>query len=266
MACPWSHRTVIARRLKGLEHVIGNSYLKPFRDSRGWAFGEGPYRDRVNGFEFLAEAYDATDPDFEGRISVPVLWDKEQGVIVNNESADILRMLNSAFEPWARSETDLYPPDLHDEIDAINEWVYSDINNGVYRAGFASSQAAYDRAFRGVFRGLDRAERLLSERRYLTGNRITEADWRLWVTLVRFDRVYNVHFRCNGRRIVDYPALWGYARELFQRPGIEDTVAWEEILEHYYRTHDTLNPTRIIPAGPLDLDFQAPHGREALGP
>jgi putative glutathione S-transferase len=262
LACPWSHRAVIVRRLKGLEDAIGISYLHPFRDERGWAFPGGRYTDDVNGFDFLAEAYDATDPAYGDRISVPVLWDKQTATIVNNESAEIIRMLGSAFDAVAaHPELDLYPEPLREEIDALNEWIYRDLNNGVYRAGFSRSQDAYETAFDGVFAALDRIEALLGERRYLAGDVITEADWRLFPTLVRFDAVYHTHFRCNGRRIVDLPNTWAYARELFQHPGIADTVAMGEIKRHYYTTHDELNPKRIIPKGPLDTDWSAPHGR-----
>ena len=251
LACPWSHRTVIVRKLAGLEDELGVSYLHPYRDERGWRLMEPG----ANGFEFLADAYRETDPDYDGRISVPVLWDKETEAIVSNESADIVRMLDE----WG--DAGLYPEELRDEIEDLNEWIYGDLQNGVYRAGFARSQEAYDEAFEGVFEALHRLEALLGERRYLTGDRLTLADWRLFPTLMRFDTVYYTHFRCNGRRLVDHPNLWGYARELYQRPGIAGTVAMDQIREHYYTTHDSLNPKRIVPRGPLDLDFTAPHGR-----
>jgi putative glutathione S-transferase len=253
LACPWSHRTVIVRKLADVD--IGISYLHPFRDERGWRFAGGPFTDELDRFEYLADAYRESDPEYDGRISVPVLWDKETQAIVSNESADIVRMLDA----WG--EAGLYPDDLRDEIDELNEWVYGGLQNGVYRAGFARSQEAYDEAFDGVFAALERLEALLGERRYLTGDRITLADWRLFPTLVRFDVVYHTHFRCNGRRLVDHPNLWGYTRELYQWPGVSDTVAMEQIREHYYTTHDSLNPKRIVPRGPLDLDFTAPHGR-----
>jgi putative glutathione S-transferase len=257
MACPWSHRAVIARRLKGLEDDVGISYLDPYRDERGWAFSGGGYTDAVNGFEYLAEAYEATEPGYDGRVSVPVLWDRESGRIVSNESHDIMRMFNAAGP-----EDDLYPAPLRDEIDRLNKRIYATVNNGVYRAGFARTQEAYEAAFAELFETLSALERLLGERRYLAGAVITEADWRLFPTLVRFDTVYYLHFRCNGRRIVDHPNLWAYARELYQRPGIAETVAMDEIKTHYYTTHDSLNPKRIVPAGPLDLDWTAPHGRD----
>jgi glutathionyl-hydroquinone reductase len=265
LACPWSHRAVIVRDLKGLGDAVGVSYLDPYRDERGWHFSGGRFTDAVNGFEYLAEAYDATDPRYDGRISVPVLWDTETGQIVSNESADIIRMLGTEFDAFARRpELDLYPADLRPEIDRLNDRVYATVNNGVYRAGFARSQEAYDHAFHDLFGTLAELDELLAERRYLAGDRLTEADWRLFPTLVRFDPVYYVHFRCNGRRLVDHPHLWAYARELYQRPGIADTVRMDEIKRHYYTTHDGLNPKRIIPAGPLDLDWDAPHGRDAL--
>ena len=256
LACPWSHRAVIARRLKGLEDSVGISYLHPYRDDRGWAFTGDGYTDGVNGFDYLAEAYDETEPGYDGRISVPVLWDSETRRIVSNESHDIMRMFNAAHP-----EGDLYPAPLRAEIDRINERVYDTVNNGVYRAGFAKTQEAYDEAFEQLFDSLAWLEDILGSRRYLAGEEITEADWRLFPTLVRFDPVYHVHFRCNGRRLVDHPNLWAYARELYQRPGIADTVAMDEIKLHYYTTHDSLNPKRIIPRGPLDADWTAPHGR-----
>ena len=257
LACPWSHRAVIARMLKRLEGAVPISYIHPFRDERGWAFPGGELTDRANGFSFLAEAYEATEPGFDGRVSVPVLWDTRGRRIVNNESADVMRMFNE----WGDPAIDLYPTDLRSEIDELNELIYENINNGAYRAGFARSQAAYDGAYRRFFDTLELLERRLEQRRYLTGERIVETDWRLFATLVRFDSVYHTHFRLNGARIVDYPALWGYTRDLYQQPGIAGTVAMDQIKRHYYTTHDTLNPSRIIPCGPEQLDFLAPHGR-----
>jgi putative glutathione S-transferase len=261
LACPWSHRTVIVRMLKGLEDVVGMSEIHPFRDERGWAFPGGRFSDDVNGFSFLSEAYEATAPGYDGRVSVPVLWDRETGRIVSNESADIVRMLNAEFDEWGEASVDLYPQELRAEIDELDDYIYDNVNNAVYRAGFAGSQASYERAYRSVFDALPKLEARLASRRYLTGDRITEADWRLFVTLVRFDAVYHTHFRCNGSRIMDHPNLWGYTRDLYQQPGVAETVRMDEIKVHYYTTHDSLNPSRIIPAGPEGLDFTAPHGR-----
>ncbi len=264
LACPWAHRTLIVRALKGLEDAISVSYVHPFRDARGWALPGGRHTDDVNGFAFLAEAYARTDPAFAGRVSVPVLWDRETGRIVNNESSDLVRMLGREFDAVARHpELDLYPEGLREEIDAVNARVYDDVNNGVYRAGFAQTQEAYDEAFERLFAALDDLEARLATSRYLVGDRITEADWRLWTTLVRFDAVYHTHFRCNGRLISDMPNLWGYARELFAVPGVAETVDLDEIKQHYYTTHDQLNPKRIVPRGPF-LEWNAPHGRDAL--
>ena len=262
MACPWSHRTVIVRRLKGLEDAISISYAHPYRDERGWAFPGGEYADELNGFAYLAEAYERTRPGYDGRVTVPVLWDRETGRIVCNESAEIIRMFGREFDAFAGDPgLDLYPEDLRAEIDELNAWTYSEVNNGVYRAGFARSQAAYDDAFERLFTALSRLETLLGERRYLAGDRLTEADWRVFPTLARFDAVYYVHFRCNGRRLVDHPNLWAYARELYQRPGVAETVRFDEIKEHYYTTHDELNLKRIVPLGPLDQDWWAAPAR-----
>jgi putative glutathione S-transferase len=267
LACPWSHRTVILRELAGLQDALPIAYVAPFRDERGWtfsgeSFADGPggrYVDELNGWEFLSEAYGATDPSFEGRVSVPVLWDASRERIVNNESGDIIRMMSAAdsLGGLGRVTLELYPSSLHEEIDAINERVYRTVNNGVYRAGFARLQGAYERAFALLFESLDWLEGLLGERRYMLGDTVTEADWRLFPTLVRFDEVYNLHFRCNRRRLVDYPNLWGYARELYQLPGVEQTVAMDQIKRHYYTTHDELNPKHIIPVGP-GYDWSAP--------
>ena len=264
LACPWAHRTLIVRKLKGLEQAISISYVHPFRDARGWAFPGGRHTDDLNGFRFLSEAYERSDPEFEGRVSVPVLWDRETGRIVNNESGDLVRMLGREFDAVAEHpELDLYPEGLRAEIDAVNARVYEEVNNGVYRAGFAQTQEAYDEAFDRLFAALDRLEERLGRTRYLVGDRITEADWRLWTTLVRFDAVYHTHFRCNGRRIADLPNLWGYARELFQHDGVAETVDFAEIKQHYYTTHDELNPKRIVPKGPL-VDWREPHGRDGF--
>jgi putative glutathione S-transferase len=261
LACPWSHRAVIVRRLKGLEDVIGVSHLHPFRDESGWAFTGDGYVDDVNGWEYLAEAYEASRPGYDGRVSVPVLWDRETGQIVSNESADIIRMFNSEFDEWGDTTVDLYPEELRSEIDELDERIYANLNNAVYQAGFAESQEAYESAYRRVFEILPELDERLASRRFLTGDQITEADWRLWVTLVRFDPVYNTHFRCNGARVMDFPNLWGYTRELYQLPGVAETVAMDEIKRHYYTTHDMLNPKRIIPLGPEGFDLGAPHGR-----
>jgi glutathionyl-hydroquinone reductase len=262
LACPWSHRAVIVRELKGLQDVIGVSYLHPYRDERGWAFTGDGFTDELHGWEFMAEGYEATVENYDGRVSVPVLWDRETARIVSNESADIIRMLNSEFDEWGNAAVDLYPADLRDEIDELDAWIYENLNNGVYSAGFAESQEAYEAAYRRVAEALPRLDARLADRRYLFGDRITETDWRLFVTLVRFDAVYHTHFRCNGVKVAELPNLWGYTRDLYQQPGIADTVDMAQIKRHYYTTHDMLNPKRIIPAGgPRHEDFMAPHGR-----
>jgi len=262
LACPWAHRAIIVRRLKGLEDVVSMSVVDPVRDERGWAFreGRGHGPDPVNGFRFLSEAYLASDPGFEGRVTVPVLWDRETGRIVNNESADVIRILNSAFDEWGDDTLDLYPADLRQDIDEVNRVVYETVNDGVYKTGFASSQEAYDEAVRALFATLDMLDTRLGERRYLCGDRITEADWRLFTTLLRFEPVYATHFKCNLRRLADYANLPGYLRELYQWPGVAETVDLDHIKRHYYLTHDRLNPSRIIPIG-FEFDLTAPHGR-----
>jgi putative glutathione S-transferase len=266
LACPWAHRTIIMRRLKGLEDVVSLSVVDPLRDERGWAFteGRGNGPDPVNGFAFLSEAYLATDPEFRGRFTVPVLWDRVTGRIVNNESADIIRMLNAEFAALVPATADYYPPELREEIGEVEEFVYDCVNNGVYRVGFAARQEAYDEAFWTLFSALDDLEARLSEQRYLVGGRITEADWRLFTTLVRFDPVYHGHFKCNLRRLVDYPAMWGYTRDLYQVPGVAATVDFDHIKRHYYLTHRRINPMGIVPLGP-EMDFWAPHGRGERG-
>jgi putative glutathione S-transferase len=251
LACPWSQRAVIARKVLGLDDRLGISYLDPYRDERGWAFSGGRFTDDLNGYSFLKEAYDATVEDYEGRVTVPVLWDKEADLICCNESADLMRIFND----WAGG--DLYPADRRGEIDELNEWIYAELQNGVYRAGFARSQEAYEAAYRGVFAALARLEERLADRRYLTGDDITEADWRLLPTLLRFDPVYHTHFRCNGARLIDHPHLLRYTKDLYEQPGIAETFSLEEVKRHYYTTHDELNPKRIIPAGPIDLGFTA---------
>ncbi len=266
LACPWAHRTIIFRKLKKLEDAISLTVVDPIRDELGWAFrdvpGCGP--DPVNGFEYLSDAYTATDPDFKGRVTVPVLWDEEEGRIVNNESSEIIRMLNSEFDQWGDAAVDFYPPEFRDQIDEINDFVYRDINNGVYRAGFAVMQSVYEQAFDELFCALFRLETRLQDQRYLVGDVITEADWRLFTTLVRFDAVYHGHFKCNLKRLVDYPNLWGYTRDLYQQPGVAETVNMDHIKRHYYQTHGSINPTLIVPKGP-ELDFSTPHSRERIG-
>lgn len=265
LACPWAHRTVILRKLKRLENVVGMTVVDPIRDEKGWAFRNGPgySEDPINGFRYLSEAYKKTDPTFNERVTVPVLWDKKTGRIVSNADDDIMRMLNSEFNAFTDVKTDFYPAPLRAEIDDINNFVYPNINDGVYRAGFATTQASYEQAVRNLFDALDRIEARLSKQRYLVGQRITEADWRLFPTLIRFDAVYHGHFKCNIRRIVDYPHLWGYLRELYQQDGVAETVNFDHIKRHYYVTHDDINPTRIVPVGPA-LDLTSPHGRERL--
>jgi putative glutathione S-transferase len=263
LACPWSQRASIGRVLKGLDEALPVSYLDPYRDARGWAFTGGEFVDRANGFALLSEAYAATDPAFGDRYTLPVLWDTETEQIVSNESGDILRMLGSAFDAFSESgaDVDLYPEPLRPEIDELNTLIYPNLNNGVYEAGFSQNQAAYERACDGVFEVLDQLEQRLASSRYLVADTPTEADWRLFPTLLRFDTVYYQHFKCNRRRIVDYPNLWGYTRDLYQQPRVVETVSLEQIKRHYFTTHDMINPSRIIPAGP-DLDFLAPHGRD----
>lgn len=257
LACPWACRAVIVRHLKGLEEAIGMTVVDPVRDERGWAFRDGPgfSKDPINNFAFLSEAYLATNPGFKGRCTVPVLWDKQTHRIVNNSEDDICRMFNNAFNGLARHDVDLFPADLEDEHAKLNEFLYENINNGVYRAGFATRQDEYESACKRLFAALDTLEVRLASRRYLFGDRVVEADWRLFCTLVRFDAVYHGHFKCNIRRIVDYPALQAYLRDLYQQPGISATVNMDHIKRHYYMTHEDINPTRIVPVGPeLHLD------------
>jgi putative glutathione S-transferase len=266
LACPWAHRSVIVRELLGLEDAISLSVVDPVRDERGWAFREGPGYgpDPVNGFEFLSEAYLATDPNFSARFTVPCIWDRKTGRLVTNNFPDITIDFETQFTAYHRpGAPDLYPDHLREEIDAINRVVYEDVNNGVYRAGFATTQEAYEEAADVLFARLGRLEERLSSRRYLVGGRLTEADIRLWVTLVRFDAVYVGHFKCNIRRLVDYPNLWAYARDLYQRPGFGDTTDFDHIKRHYYMTHPQINPTRIVPKGPI-ADWMEPHDRQRL--
>ncbi len=264
-ACPWAHRTLIFRKLKGLEDMISLSVVNPYMLKNGWTFHDYPgvIGDPINHAEFLHQVYTAAEPSFTGRVTVPVLWDKQTGTIVSNESSEIIRMLNSAFDHLGAKPGDFYPEPLRDEIDAINERVYHTVNNGVYKCGFATSQEAYEEAFVPLFDTLDWIEERLSEQRYLAGDRITEADWRLFTTMLRFDAVYYGHFKTNLRRICDYPNLWAYTRELYQVPGVHETVHMDHIKNHYYGSHETINPTRIVPLGPV-IDFDEPHRREEM--
>jgi putative glutathione S-transferase len=266
LACPWAHRTLIFRTLKKLEAVISVSITEPLYGKTGWEFGTeaGGTLDDVNGKSTLAEIYLIADPQYTGRVSVPVLWDKNRRTVVNNESSEIIRMLNSAFDAFTAVRADYYPIALRGEIDAVNELIYPNINNGVYRAGFATTQEAYEEAAYGIFETLDKIEKRLSQQRYLAGGQITEADWRLFTTLVRFDAVYYSHFKCNLRRIADHPNLWNYTRDLYQMPGIAETVSIDHIKRHYYGSQRQVNPTGIVPIGP-SIDFTAPHDRDRFG-
>ena len=262
-ACPWAHRTLIARSLMGLEQAVSVSYVDPFRDERGWAFSApARYEDPVNGFAFLAEAYLASDPSYAARVTVPVLWDRHTGKIVNNESADIMRMLATVFAPLARHAVTLYPAVHAAEMEALNDRIYEHINNGVYRAGFSTSQSAYERAVTGLFETLDELDARLESTRFLFGPEPLETDWRLFTTLIRFDAVYHVHFKCSLRKLVEYRNLWPYLRDLYQWPGIRETVSFDEIRAHYYGTHGTINPTGIVAVMPAaDLDEPARRDR-----
>lgn len=262
LACPWAHRTTIYRKLKGLEDMISLSIVHPFMGDKGWTFAEGAgvIADPIVKADYLYEVYIAAKPDYTGRVTVPILWDKETNTIVSNESSEIIRMFNSAFDEVGATAVSFLPTELLAEIDTVNEFVYSAVNNGVYKAGFATTEAAYKEAVVTLFDALDTLEARLADQRYLLGDTITEADWRLFTTLVRFDAVYVGHFKCNIRRIVDYPNLWGYLRDLYQVPGIAETVSIEHIKAHYYTSHANINPTRIIPVGPV-LDFNEPHDR-----
>jgi putative glutathione S-transferase len=245
-ACPWAHRTLIGRRLMGLQDAISVSFVNPLRDDGGWAFTGDGYVDSVNGFAFLAEAYAATDPRFDARVTVPVLWDKETRRIVNNESADVLRMLSTVFTPLATHPVELYPQGRRTEIDALNQLIYDTVNNGVYQAGFARTQAVYELAVQTLFQNLDELDLRLADRRFLFGAQPLETDWRLFTTLVRFDAVYQIHFKCSIRKLIEYENLWPYARDLYQWPGIGDTVDFNEIRAHYYRTHPMINPSGLV--------------------
>jgi putative glutathione S-transferase len=265
LACPWAHRSLIFRALKGLESMIGVSVVNPYMGDHGWTFEEVPgvVADPVGGACYLYEVYLRAAPDYSGRVTVPVLWDLQRNTIVNNESSEIIRMLNSAFDGIGASVGDYAPAALLPQIDEINTRIYGDVNNGVYKAGFATEQRVYENAVTALFDCLNELEQRLSGQRYLVGERITEADWRLFTTLIRFDPVYHGHFKCNLRRLVDYPNLWAFTRELYQWPGVAATVNMRHIKEHYYRSHPTINPNGIVPAGPI-LDFLQPHGRAQL--
>jgi putative glutathione S-transferase len=247
----------------GLEEAISISFVDPIRDGRGWRFSGGGYTDPVNGFAYLSEAYAATDPGYEDRVSVPVLWDRDRGEIVNNESADILRMLSTAFRELAAHPVELAPAELREEIDALNAHIYDTVNNAVYKAGFARRQAVYEREVSALFSTLDELDARLAGRRFLFGSEPLETDWRLFTTLVRFDAVYQIHFKCSVRKLVEYSSLWPYARDLFQWPGVAETVSFDEIRAHYYLTHPFINPSGLVAVAPA-ADFTEPHGREGV--
>lgn len=262
-ACPWAHRTLIFRKLKGLEDIISFSVVHPLMPAESWVFGEHPgaTEEHLFGFKYMYQVYQKADRNFNRLVTVPVLWDKKNQTIVNNESSEIIRMMNSAFNEYTDSKLDYYPEPLRDEIDAINQTIYDNVNNGVYRTGFAETQQAYDSAYECLFNTLDELEDRLSKQRYLVGKEITEADWRLFTTLVRFDPVYYNHFKTNKKRLIEYPNLWAYTRELYQVSGVAETTNMEHIKLHYFGSHKSLNPTGIVPNGP-DIDFMTPHGRD----
>ncbi len=264
LACPWAHRTLIFRRLKGLTGHIGVSVVHPDMLQHGWSFAtddHGAGGDDLFGLAYLHQLYTRADPAYSGRVTVPVLWDKRQNTIVSNESSEIIRMFNAAFDALTGNTGDYWPEEMHAEIEELNTRIYDTVNNGVYRAGFATSQDAYDTAVRALFDSLDWLETRLATRRYLMGARLTEADWRLFTTLVRFDSVYHLHFKCNRSRLIDYPNLWAYTRDLYQHPGVAATVNLAHIVRHYHYSHDSINPHRIVPINPR-IDFLAPHGRD----
>jgi len=264
LACPWAHRTIVIRALKKLEGAIGMTVVDPIRDDDGWKFTSAGGPDPINGFTFLSEAYAKTEPGYRGRVTVPVLWDKETKRIVSNNDDHIMRMLETEFDAIAgATDIDFYPESHRSEIDALNDEIYDSVNNGVYKSGFATEQSVYADAALGVFNELDRLEQRLSTHRFLFGTRPIETDWRLFVTLIRFDAVYVGHFKCNLRRIVDYPNLWGYLRDLYQFRNVAATVDFDHIKRHYYMTHDEIDPTRIVPIGPA-LDLTSAHGRERM--
>ncbi len=261
-ACPWASRAIIFRILKGLENIISMSCVEPLMLENGWEFGSSNHKtaDPLYHLKYLYELYQKADSQYTGKVTVPILWDKVKQTIVNNESSQIIRMLNSEFNAFSKNNHDYYPENLKKEIDTINDLIYHNINNGVYKCGFASSQNAYDMAFDNLFSALDKIENVLSTQRYLTGNILTEADWRLFTTLIRFDAVYYVHFKCNLKRIIDYPNLYNYLKELYQYPGIKETVNFSDIKQHYYQSHKFINPLGIIPKGP-ELDLETPYNR-----
>lgn len=261
-ACPWAHRTLIYRRLKGLEPHLSLSVVNPLMLENGWTFEDGPgvVPDPILNASYLHQIYTHAKPDYTGRVTVPVLWDLKHETIVNNESAEIIRFFDREFDAIGAGGPHFCPPELEDQIDEINAFVYERINNGVYRAGFATTQEAYDEAVAALFEGLNEVEQRLSSNRYLLGDQMTEADWRLFTTMIRFDQVYAGHFKCNLRRLVDYPNLWGWTRELYQVPGVAGTVHFDHIKDHYYRSHGSINPSGVVPAGPV-IDFDEPHRR-----
>ncbi|WP_432472578.1 glutathione S-transferase family protein [Amphritea sp. HPY] len=273
LACPWAHRTLIFRKLLGLEALISVSVVSSLMLDQGWSFDQkngpeddqqtGSSGDHLYGSEFMHQIYTRAQPDYSGRVTVPVLWDKQQQTIVSNESSEIIRMFNSAFNGLTGNQADYYPLELQEQIDELNSWIYDTINNGVYRAGFATTQEAYEHNVKDLFASLNRLEGILSENRYLTGRQPTEADWRLFTTLIRFDAVYHGHFKCNLKQLREYPNISGYIRELYQIPGVAETVDMQHIKSHYYESHSMINPTGIVPLGP-ELDFDQPHGREKL--
>jgi len=262
LACPWANRTLIFRHIKGLEDMISLSVVHWYMGHQGWTFepGDGVIADPIHDAHYLHEAYTGADPEYSGRVTVPVLWDKQTETIVSNESSEIIRMFNSAFDRVGALPGDYYPQEQREEIDAINARIYSKVNNGVYKAGFATTQEAYEEAVFPLFETLDWLEQRLSHQRYLMGDRLTEADWRLFTTLVRFDPVYVGHFKCNIRRLADYPNLWAYTRDLYQHEGVADTINMHHIKDHYYGSHETINPTGVVPVGP-ELNLHEPHSR-----
>jgi putative glutathione S-transferase len=263
LACPWAHRTLIFRQLKQLENIIDVSVVSPIMLDQGWTYNqsEGASDDPVNQVDFHHQLYTLSQPDYSGRVTVPVLWDKKTGQIVNNESADIIRIFNSAFNELTGNHDDYYPAALREGIDSINERVYHAINNGVYRAGFATTQHAYEKAYEELFSELDQLDQHLGSNRFLMGDTVTEADWRLFTTLIRFDAVYHGHFKCNRQRLEDFRNLPGYVRELYQSQGVADTVDFDHIKRHYYNSHRMINPTGVVPLGP-EVDYLSPHGRD----